>query len=155
MKKVVPYISVIIFGIIALVVFPILTWHFHKKGMHDYDESMKHFEEVYFEGAVFSAQTKRGVGVLCVKIDSTNVDSFYFYNRQAALIIKSGVATFPLGIIDKNDSNDLFRYNSQYVIVNKDKSGQMLFIKECDTLSVPLYFFPSKIGMDMPICRNR
>lgn len=154
MKKAVTYISGVLFGIIALVIFPIGAWQLHKKAGHDYDESLKHCEGVYFEGEVFSAQTKRGVGVLCVKIDSANVDSFYFYNRQAALIIKSGVATFPLGLIDKNDSNDLFRYNSQYVIVNKDKSGQMLFLKECDTLSVPLSFFPSKIGMDMPICAN-
>ena len=124
--------------------------------MHDYDESLKHCEWVYFEGEVFSAQTKRGVGVLCVKIDSANVDSFYFHNRQAALIINSGVATFPLGLIDKYDSNDLFRYNSQYVIVNKDKSGQMLFIKDNDTLSVPLTFFPSKMyKTDMPNCANR
>ena len=153
MKKTFPYI----FGLIVLILAPILFWHTHKKNMQDYASTMRRFSDVYFQGQVISANTIRGVGVLCVSIDSASVDSLHFFSRgEAALTIESGIATFPLGLIDKNNSEDLFRYNSHYVIVNKDKSGQMLFIKDNDTLSVPLTFFPAKMyyKTDMPNCAN-
>ena len=80
------------------------------------------------------------------KIDSANTDYHYSFNRgEAALRIKDGIATLPIGMIDKNNPEDLKKINADYVIVNKNNSFKIDFVSDNDTLTLPLSFWPGKL----------
>ena len=109
------------------------------------EKTSKLFENVFFEGDVLSVHEKNNSGIMCIEIDSANINSFNFFNRHGALKIESGIATFPLGFLNKDNEDDLFKLNATHVSVNKDTSGITLFIKGDDTLSVPMNFWPGKV----------
>lgn len=110
-------------------------------------ESEKRFENIYFEGEVVSAYDKPGKGaVMCVQVDSASTDYFFHYDPYGALKIESGIATLPLGLLDENSAEDSLCLNASRVIVNRDTSGLMLFIRGTDTLSRPLSFWPGKLN---------
>lgn len=110
-------------------------------------ESEKRFENIYFEGEVISAYNKSGKGaVMCVRVDSASTDYFFHYDPYGALKIESGIATLPLGLLDENSTEDSLRLESTRVIVNRDTSGLMLFIRGTDTLCRPLSFWPGKLN---------
>lgn len=108
--------------------------------------SAKLFENVFFEGEVVSVYEKRGNCIMCVRLDSASTDHFFHFDHYGALKIENGIATLPLGQLDKNNSEDMFLWNASYVIVNKDTSRQILFIGGGDTLRRPLTFWPGKLN---------
>ena len=110
-------------------------------------ESEKRFENIYFEGEVISVYNKHGKGtVMCVRVDSASTDYFFHYDPYGALKIESGIATLPLGLLDENSAEDSLLLESTRVIVNRDTSGLMLFIRGTDTLCRLLSFWPGKLN---------
>ena len=106
----------------------------------------KLFGKVYFEGNVLSAPVYNNSTLLCIKIDTASVDSFYYFNRgDWALCIHDGVAIMPIGMIDKYDSVDLFKATAHRVVVNKDHNKKALFIRDNDTLQKDLDLWPAKL----------
>ena len=84
--------------------------------------------------------------LLCIKIDTASVDSFYYFNRgDWALCIHDGMAVMPIGMIDKYDSVGLFKATSLRVVVNKDHNKKAIFIRDNDTLQQDLDFWPAKL----------
>ena len=100
---------------------------------------------IYFEGDVLSAPVYNNSTLLCIKIDTTSVDSFYYFSRDWALCIRDSVAVIPIGMIDKYDSADLFKTTAQRVVVNKDHNKKTLFIRGNDTLPQDLDLWPAKL----------
>lgn len=118
-----------------------------KRTNRGWADSEKRFENIYFEGEVISAYNKPGKGaVMCVRVDSASTDYFFHYDPYGALKIESGIATLPLGLLDENSAEDSLRLESTRVIVNRDTSGLMLFIRGTDTLCRPLSFWPGKLN---------
>lgn len=106
----------------------------------------KLFGNVSFEGEVLSAPVYNNSTLLCIKVDTASVDSFYYFSRGGwVLCIRDGVAVMPIGMIDKYDSVDLFKATAHRVVVNKDHSGNTLFIKGNDTLTQALDLWPAKL----------
>jgi len=106
----------------------------------------KLFGNVYFEGNVLSAPVYNNSTLLCIKIDTASVDSFYYFNRgDWALCIHDGMAVMPIGMIDKYDSVGLFKATSLRVVVNKDHNKKAIFIRDNDTLHQDLDFWPAKL----------
>ena len=106
----------------------------------------KLFGNVYFEGNVLSAPVYNNSTLLCIKIDTASIDSFYYFNRgDWALCIHDGMAVMPIGMIDKYDSVGLFKATSLRVVVNKDHNKKAIFIRDNDTLQQDLDFWPAKL----------
>lgn len=116
----------------------------HKESQSD-KELGELLEKVYFEGDVISSPVYKYSTLLCIRIDTASVDTFYYFSRDWALCIRESVAVMPIGMVDENDSSDQFRANAQRVIVNKDYSGKTLFVKGSDTLTENLSLWPGKL----------
>ncbi|MCR4828831.1 MAG: hypothetical protein K5864_05140 [Bacteroidales bacterium] len=86
--------------------------------------------------------------IMCIKIDSSTVDSFYHYDRYTALKIDNGIATLPLGQYDVEYKEVV------YVHINEAGSHKMLFIiDENDTITEDLYYTSSYMyERDLKIC---
>ena len=112
-------------------------------------ESAKAFDllvkTIYFEGDVLSAPVYNNTTLLCIKIDTTSVDSFYYFSRDWALCIRDSVAVIPIGIIDKYDLADIFMATAQRVVLNKTHNKKTLFIRGIDTLPQELDLWPAKL----------
>ena len=100
---------------------------------------------IYFEGDVLSAPVYNNSTLLCIKIDTTSVDSFYYFSRDWALCIRDSVAVIPIGMIDKYDSADIFMATAQRVVLNKTHNKKTLFICGIDTLPQELDLWPAKL----------
>ena len=100
---------------------------------------------IYFEGDVLSAPVYNNTTLLCIKIDTTSVDSFYYFSRDWALCIRDSVAVIPIGMIDKFDSADIFMATAQRVVLNKTHNKKTLFIRGIDTLPQELDLWPAKL----------
>ena len=136
--------------LVAILIVPCLLFYMMQR--HDKREgceSAKAFDllvkTIYFEGDVLSAPVYNNTALLCIKIDTTNVDSFYYFSRDWALCIRDSVAVIPIGMIDKYDSADLFKTTAQRVVVNKDHNKKTLFIRGNDTLLQDLDLWPAKL----------
>ena len=116
---------------------------------HEDCESDKAFDllvkTIYFEGDVLSAPVYNNSTLLCIKIDTTSVDSFYYFSRDWALCIRDSVAVIPIGIIDKYDLADIFMATAQRVVLNQTHNKKTLFIRGIDTLPQELDLWPAKL----------
>ena len=136
--------------LVAILIVPCLLFYMMQRHDKREDcESAKAFDllvkTIYFEGDVLSAPVYNNTALLCIKIDTTNVDSFYYFSRDWALCIRDSVAVIPIGMIDKYDSADLFKTTAQRVVVNKDHNKKTLFIRGNDTLLQDLDLWPAKL----------
>ena len=121
----------IIFVIIILF-FIILFWLvvcFEIKKTHNFREEYKShtintFKNLKFRGDIVSLKEcdygGRIYGLMAVKLDYCNVDSFYVFDNMSCLKISKGIAVLPTNCIHPNDtfdkrSNALL--NSIYVMV--------------------------------------
>ncbi len=102
-------------------------------------------QNVYFEGDLISSANYNSSTVLCIKVDTASVDSFYHFSRPMALRLAKGVAAMPIGMSDKHDSSWLFKTKAQRIIVNKNHSGQTQYVKGTDTLTEDLCLWPAKL----------
>ena len=91
--------------------------------------------------------------ILCIKIDSSNVNSFYQFDKYTALKIENGMATFPIGQYAKTTDDTLYK-KYVYVNINEGKSHKMLFINtQNDTIIKQLYYTSSDLKEnDLNIC---
>lgn len=135
---------------VAILIVPCLLFYMmlrHDK--RECCESDKAFDllvkTIYFEGDVLSAPVYNNSTLLCIKIDTTSVDSFYYFSRDWALCIRDSVAVIPIGMIDKFDSADHFKTTAQRVVVNKDHNKKSIFIRGSDTLTINLDLWPAKL----------
>ena len=48
---------------------------------------------------VHNEQFGKDYSVLCIKLDYSNTDSFYYFQDKNALRIKDGIATLPVGVL--------------------------------------------------------
>ena len=135
---------------VAILIVPCLLFYMMQR--HDKREgceSDKAFDllvkTIYFEGDVLSAPVYNNSTLLCIKIDTTSVDSFYYFSRDWALCIRDSVAVIPIGMIDKYDSADIFMATAQRVVLNKTHNKKTLFIRGIDTLPQELDLWPAKL----------
>ena len=134
-----------------------------------------HIEEVYgdiqFKGEVLRLRKirrwGRTYGLMCIKLDYTNIDKFYWFcdktgglfsseDKNSCLKIKNGIATFPTGSIGSDDwsERETAIFNAKYIEVNIDSSRQIVYIDSVgNRYSIPLNF-PSNnlIESDMRVC---
>ena len=127
----------------------LLFYLMQRHDKHEDCESAKAFDllvkTIYFEGDVLSAPVYNNTTLLCIKIDTTSVDSFYYFSRDWALCIRDSVAVIPIGMIDKFDSADIFMATAQRVVLNKTHNKKTLFIRGIDTLPQELDLWPAKL----------
>ncbi len=136
--------------LVAMLMVPCLLFYLlQRHDKHEDCESAKAFDllvkTIYFEGDVLSAPVYNNTTLLCIKIDTTSVDSFYYFSRDWALCIRDNVAVIPIGIIDKFDSADIFMATAQRVVLNKTHNKKTLFIRGIDTLPQELDLWPAKL----------
>ena len=141
-KTVVVFVAILI---VPCLLFYMMLRHDKREGC----ESDKAFDllvkTIYFEGDVLSAPVYNNTTLLCIKIDTTSVDSFYYFSRDWALCIRDSVAVIPIGMIDKYDSADIFMATAQRVVLNKTHNKKTLFIRGIDTLPQELDLWPAKL----------
>ena len=141
-KTVVVFVAILI---VPCLLFYMMLRHDKREGC----ESDKAFDllvkTIYFEGDVLSAPVYNNSTLLCIKIDTTSVDSFYYFSRDWALCIRDSVAVIPIGMIDKYDSADIFMATAQRVVLNKTHNKKTLFIRGIDTLPQKLDLWPAKL----------
>ena len=135
---------------VAILTVPCLLFYLMQRHDKREDcESAKAFDllvkTIYFEGDVLSAPVYNNSTLLCIKIDTTSVDSFYYFSRDWALCIRDSVAVIPSGMIDKYDSADIFMATAQRVVLNKTHNKKTLFIRGIDTLPQELDLWPAKL----------
>ena len=135
---------------VAILTVPCLLFYLMQRhDKHEDCESAKAFDllvkTIYFEGDVLSAPVYNNTTLLCIKIDTTSVDSFYYFSRDWALCIRDSVAVIPIGMIDKFDSADIFMATAQRVVLNKTHNKKTLFIRGIDTLPQELDLWPAKL----------
>ena len=132
---------------ICIICSAISAYKWYKSTSEEYNEVLDKYRNIYFEGEVISSYTKRNSSLLYIRIDSANIDYHYSYKRgTAALRIKDGIATLPIGMIDLNNVADSIKVNADYVIVNKNNSSMINYITGNDTLTLPLSFWPGKLN---------
>ena len=141
-KTVVVFVAILI---VPCLLFYMMLRHDKREGC----ESDKAFDllvkTIYFEGDILSAPVYNNSTLLCIKIDTTSVDSFYYFSRDWALCIRDSVAVIPIGMIDKYDSADIFMATAQRVVLNKTHNKKTLFIRGIDTLPQELDLWPAKL----------
>ena len=141
-KTMVVFVAILI---VPCLLFYMMLRHDKREGC----ESDKAFDllvkTIYFEGDVLSAPVYNNTTLLCIKIDTTSVDSFYYFSRDWALCIRDSVAVIPIGMIDKYDSADIFMATAQRVVLNKTHNKKTLFIRGIDTLPQELDLWPAKL----------
>ncbi|MBO4599798.1 MAG: hypothetical protein J5641_03565 [Bacteroidales bacterium] len=140
----------VIVSVAVLLVPCLLFMLMERHNKHEEHESDKEFdqllEKVYFEGDVLSSPKYKHSTLLCIRIDTASVDSFYYFSRDWALCIREGVAVMPIGMVDENDSSDLFKTHAQRVLVNKDYGRKTHFVVGSDTLTEDLSLWPGKLN---------
>lgn len=142
MRKIIQLILLMI----CIICCAISAYKWFKSASEEYNEVLDKYKNIYFEGKVISSYTKRNSSLLYIRIDSANIDYHYSYKRgNAALRIKDGIATLPIGMIDLNNAADSMKVNADYVIVNKNNSSMINYITGNDTLTLPLSFWPGKL----------
>lgn len=139
-----------ILAIIAFVAaWCLISLLFIRDMQRDKQESQKELaaleQTVYFEGTVTAAPVYKNTTLLCVKIDTSSVDSFYHFSRHCAVKVQDGVAVLPIGLIDRNDSSYVFKCHAKRLVVNKGFDRKTLFINGSDTLVDDISFWGGKI----------
>lgn len=124
-----------------------------------------HIDSVYsniqFKGEVLSInRIKYGgriFGIMCVKIDSTNTNSFYRFDECSCLRIKDGIASMPTNFIGEETSpSTIAILEAVYVEVNPNNSRTVVFINKNGKRTVSdWYYFFDNINLsenDLLIC---
>jgi hypothetical protein len=108
--------------------------------------------KLQFKGKVINSKVYKYGGknyyLVCVKLDSANVQAFYIYNDLDCLRIKNGIATLPAGYLN----HTLGIVDS--VAVNINNSGKIVFHYKDNARDVfPLGFNPMGLSeSDMNTC---
>ena len=158
-KMVLIIVGIFVIGWWIMVVFA------YKKTKRQATKHKQHTEEVYgniqFKGEVLKIHRidrwGRIYGMMCIKLDYTNVDNFYRFDDMSCLKIKNGIATLPTSFIGNDEGYDK-RVNAilsaAYIEVNIDNSKQRVFIDKLGNKYLANLFYGSGnlIESDMRLC---
>ena len=109
------------------------------------------FKNLKFKGDIVSLKEcdfgGRIYGLIAVKLDYCNVDSFYVFDNMLCLKISKGMAILPTNCIHPNDtfdkrSNALLK--SIYVMVNMKNDNQVVYVDSLGYQFSENLDFPSK-----------
>lgn len=152
------WIKLIVFVFCILVSPLLIIKHTREAKIQHANQIESLFGNIYFEGKVVGFNYIKHSGmpsaaIMCIKMDSSNVDSFYHFDKYTALKIENGIATFPIGSYDKSTNDTLFK-KTVFVIINKDGNHKMLFISnDNDTIVEQMYYTSVDIKeSDLIIC---
>ena len=133
MKDINEKMILIIVGLFILGWCIMVVWGF-KNSKKAIAEHKQHIEEVYgdiqFKGKVLNVHEierwGRIYGIMCVKLDYSNINSFYKFDKISCLKIRDGIAVLPTGPLGSKED---VRYilDAAYIEVNIDNSGKMCF----------------------------
>jgi hypothetical protein len=130
------------------------------KTVRQFDEHMERiYGRISFKGEVLTIhkipRDGRTYGLMCIKIDYSNIDSFYIFDEQSCLKIKDNIVTMPTGAIG-NRNSDLVSYilNSTYIEVNINQNRKIIFYnKKGESYSIELYYPNNNLReSDMTAC---
>lgn len=152
LRGIILFIVVIVVGHILLFAIAFTTCIRSEKNRENYkNQTFETFEEVKFKGKILSIYKHNCgghiYGIMQVKLDFSNVDSFYVYNDMNCFKISCGIATLPTNILHPTDTFDE-RSNAilkaTYIDVHdnfvtySDSLGNQLFTEDLDFPSNPL-----------------
>ena len=158
-------VKTVIFLVVCLIVgWCIMVVFGVKKSRKQMLEHKQHTEEIYgniqFKGKVLRIhQIKRGgrnCGIMCVRLDYTNIDSFYRFDDMSCLKIKNSILTLPTGSLAiEDDERVLAILNADYIEININNSRQMVFIDSIGNKFARDYLYyrsSNLIERDMELC---
>ena len=140
---------IVIFFIISWGIMVVRGYKNNEKKIAEYEQ---HTEKVYgniqFKGKVLNVHKidrwGRVYGIICIKLDYTNTNSFYRFDKMSCLKIKNNIATLPTGFIGNDEGYDK-RVNAilstAYIEVNIDNSKQIYFIDSLGNKFVQDYLY--------------
>ncbi len=157
--KLVRWVISILFLITWIIIGPVMTVrNTHKRRAQYANQIETIYGDISFSGRVVDFHYVKHSGmpsaaIMCIKLDSSNVDSFYHFDQYTALKIENGIVTLPIGTCHQDDIGPTYE-KVVYVNVNDNFSRKMLFInKEGDTIVEQLYY--SSVDLkeyDLGIC---
>jgi len=114
------------------------------------------YSKIQFKGKIIKVHEirrwGRTYGMMCVKLDYTNTDSFYRLEKVSCLKIEKGIATIPVGFINSLPPN---QSPFVYIEANINNNGKMIFIDSVGNRTERDLDYPSSNIMDerdMNIC---
>ena len=155
--------AIVIFITIVVVVVVFMFKNNNKKIAEHKQHTEKIYGNIQFKGRVLKVyeieRWGRLCGMMCIKLDYTNVGDFYKFNELSCLKIRNGIITLPTGSL----SNDAVKSNKRvnailsavYIEVNMDNSRQMVFIDSLGNKFIQDYLYyrsGNLIESDMRIC---
>lgn len=163
MKKLISQIvKLLIFIVLIIIVgIVILQWDVIKT---KYD-LVTHTEEIYgkirFNGDIIAIhKIRRGgrtYGVMCIKIDSSNIKGINIFDNSTCLKIQDGIATIPTGpLVDLRNDHIKFILKATHIAVNMDDSHKMIYYdQDGNSFSTELDYSNNNLReMDMNICNS-
>lgn len=129
MRKTIKQILFIGFIIIFFITVIVIR-QFYNKEQHKnvFGNKSENIEMIQFKGAVIDSKiVKHGgrqYGIVCLKLDYSNIKSFYVFNESVCLKIKDGKAIMSIGFVMQNDKK------IKYIEVNMQADKKERFFKE-------------------------
>jgi hypothetical protein len=157
-KKQIGILSIIVIIYLFIVVL------MYKNNKQEIAKYKQHTEEVYgniqYKGKVLGVykikRWGRTYGIMCIKLDYANIDSFYKFNKMSCLKIENEIATIPTGSLsDEDDKRVKAILNATYVEVNINNSKQMVFIDSIGNMYSRDYLYyrsSNLIESDLELC---
>lgn len=133
--------------------------HFIFPSREEIKLNMKSYDKIQFKGKVLNIiPVERGgriYGIMCIKLDYSNVSKFYRFDRIHCLKIENGIATLPTGALgNKEDDRVKGILNSVYIEVNLKGKGKMNFYDKNGKIMIgDLYYRNNNLKeKDMEAC---
>jgi hypothetical protein len=158
-------LKIIILGFSAFIIFIVMVIEDRKKVNKQIVKDKQDIETIYgniqFKGEVLKIHKikrwGRVYGIMCIKLDYSNVDSFYRFDKTSCLKIKNGIAALPTSSVSNDEGYDKrvnAILNATYIEVNMDTNKQMCVIDSAGTIFYQdLYFRSSNLKEeDMLLC---
>lgn len=141
------FIVALVIGLIWFFISVFFTYVRSVKYRDKYEnQTIETFKNIKFKGKVISLYKNRGgriYGIMRVKLDYSNVDSFYIFNDMNCLKISDGIATFPTNILylDGHDERSNAILKAEYIEVC---DNQITYIDSLGSLFSEDLDFPSR-----------
>ena len=147
------FIVALVIGLIWFFVSVFFTCQHSKKYRDQYEsQTIETFKNIKFKGKILSIYKYRFkgethiYGIMRVKLDYSNVDSFYVFNDMNCLKISNGIATLPTSVLFLNST--IGRTNAilkaVYIEVNMNNDNQTTYIDSLGNQFSEDLNFPSK-----------
>lgn len=120
MKKETKVLLLLLSVVVIFITVIIFSQHFLNKKS---EVGKRHTEKfkIQFKGQIIKSKKTDRVHMICVKLDYTNIDSFYSRDESLGIKIKNGTAVIAIG------SDLVDYYKVDYVEVNMNNDGKEKF----------------------------